>query len=146
MSYWTNNPEDLKGGDFKPVPEGDHMGRIAEVKIRETQAGPKQISLKIALNGGFVTYQSLNLEHPNEKAKDVARKSVTKILNGGYLDVPQRLETLDDVARALAGLPVSVTVKNSGRMYKDKPQLDVFFNSNVPQEQKVSFSSRSKDY
>ena len=143
MAFWSNDTSLLNNNDASVViPDGDYSGQIASVNVKTTQAGQHVLNVKLSL-GDYTHWMSMNLEHP--KAAEITRRNITIILNSAYSDPPTQLETLDDVASALLGVPVKVKLKRKMPDFKDKPQYNIFF-AKVPEADKLTFAGRLKDY
>lgn len=121
--------------------EGKYVGTVAASETRVSKTGQKMIELRLKFEDqqGYF-FHSLNLTHP--KAIPITQKTIAQILTYGYTNPPVRLETEEDVAMALRGAPVSVTIKPKEDSEQGYPRYGVFFNT-LPDGGKVPFEDRA---
>ncbi len=121
--------------------EGKYVGRIAKATPKTSKSGYKMVELSIKVEGhkGYF-FHNINLDHPNAAA--ISQKTLLQIFTYGYTNPPSKLETAEEVAMALTGAPVAMTVKDKGETEQGYPRYGVFFNA-VGDTMKADFTARS---
>ena len=126
----------------KEIPEGKYLGRIQSAEPKKTKQGHQIVEMKIRLDGQSLHhYFSVNLEHPN--AREIAQKTLTQIFTYGYKNPPVKLDTVSDIAMALVGAPVHVTIKKKGVNDAGYTLYGTYFNE-LPETARVEFAERSE--
>lgn len=76
----TFNTSDVPADEFEPVPAGTYTGMITESEMKATNGGDgAYIQLKVELEGGRVLFERLNIQNKNDKAVEIAYRTLAKI-------------------------------------------------------------------
>jgi len=92
------------------IPEGKYTGTIKNVEVKTSKAGQQYVNCELVLDNKRHVFESFHLMHP--KAAEIAKQKLTRVLMYGYKEPPKKFETLKDVAFALDGLSVNLTLKH----------------------------------
>lgn len=133
LNFRDAKREELFKGAQEDIPEGKYSGSIVSAEVKKTAAGHKQIAVKLKLDTGREVMQFLNTEHPNSAA--ITQETLFRIFCGGLVSPPHDIDTVEQVATALKGVPVAITLKHDGKNAKGYTQYKIYFND-VPTEKK----------
>lgn len=76
----TFNRADVPEDDFEPLQPGIYEAMITESEMKATNDGMgAYLQLKIQVDGGRVLFERLNLQNKNEKAVEIAYRTLGKI-------------------------------------------------------------------
>lgn len=74
------NVSELPDDDFEPVPPGIYEAMITANEMKTTNAGDgAYLLLTVQLDGGRILFERLNLQNKNEKAVEIAYKTLKKV-------------------------------------------------------------------
>jgi hypothetical protein len=101
-------PED-SSGDYSPLPEGWYTTQITGAELKDTKSGTgKYIKVEHTVVGeqfsGRKVWGMINIQNPNEKAEEIGRQQLNKMMTAVGLT---KLEDTDE----LVGLDVSIKLK-----------------------------------
>jgi hypothetical protein len=101
-------PED-SSGDYSPLPEGWYTTQITGAELKDTKSGTgKYIKVEHTVVGeqfsGRKVWGMINIQNPNEKAEEIGRQQLNKMMTAVGL---AKLEDTDE----LVGLDVSIKLK-----------------------------------
>jgi len=76
--------EEVEGGSFEPLPEGEYVCMFTESEVKDTKAGTGQfIEMKMEVvegdKAGRTLFERLNIKNPSEKAVEIAYQTLKKI-------------------------------------------------------------------
>lgn len=76
----TFNTADVPEDSFEPVQPGQYEAMITESEMKATKDGMgAYLQLKIELDGGRILFERLNLQNKNDKAVEIAYRTLGKI-------------------------------------------------------------------
>lgn len=73
-----NVDEILKESGLTQIEEGWNVARVADVMQRTSKAGHNYVEITLKTDHGRV-WERLNLQHPSEKVRDIAQKTLANI-------------------------------------------------------------------
>ena len=101
-------PEDSQG-DYSPIPDGWYTTQVTGAELKDTKAGTGQyIKVEHTIVGeqfsGRKVWGNINIQNPNEKAEEIGRQQLNKLMTAIGLNM---LEDTDE----LVGKDVSIKLK-----------------------------------
>jgi hypothetical protein len=93
--------------------DGTYDGIIDAVEIKKTKAGNGHyLNVKMKLGQAGILFEKINIDNPNEKAVDIAQKTVKSILAYGVDGASLKFNTLEGLADYMTGVPVRIKYEN----------------------------------
>ena len=114
------NVADVPEDEYEVIPPGNYVAMITESDMKPTKDGEgAYVELKIQLDGGRVLFERLNIQNKNEKAVEIAYKTLAKICNACNKTSIQKTEELHNIR-----FKVDVEVEKGKPYFKDGVQKD----------------------
>lgn len=120
------NVADVPDDDFEPVAAGTYTAMITESEMKATNDGEgAYIQLKLELDNGRVLFERLNIQNKNEKAVEIAYRTLGKICSAmGKVSIKDTSELHDQRFKVEIDIEKGkdYTDKETGELKKGRDQ------------------------
>jgi hypothetical protein len=104
---------EVKEVSYEAIPNGKYIMSVDDVEFKTSSAGHEYLSLKFKINEGQyenrVVYSNYNINHPNEKVRNIAKGQLKAVLNCSLSD-NLKFSSKEELKNSLFGIQGEATL------------------------------------